>query len=461
MLLLPPIRWSQRQDEPPVRLPCPADDWIGLIAGSAASVSQIVRSNPSVFLFACAGYHSETDRHLSQWGDLLKWSHDRLGCRLLDGCFAADVTPVIGDIFDARRTSRAVKRWLKANGETDLVPLMAKFVAHASGLSEKFLIADHPEWLPNRFELHDVRKRDAKGTKLRQNLTDRWAQGDRPDQIEQVQQLLRLKHQSLETQKHFAARLQLEKLEAMKQLAYGASHEINNPLANIASRAQAMVQTETDLNRQQKLATIYEQAMRAHEMISDMMLFANPPRLQVRQTDLRLLIPSVIRDIRASLVRQETFHDKQIDFAVTLGPGLQPIEIDPNQISVLLHCLVKNSMEAIESAGSVELDVRLSGSRQLQISVTDDGVGVAELAKRHLFDPFYSGREAGRGLGFGLSKAWRIAQLHGASLTLDESHSPGARFVVTLPLGTELDLRHNESAKESSVQLADPKSNAA
>ena len=118
-------------------------------------------------------------------------------------------------------------------------------------------------------------------------------------------------------------------------------------------------------------------------------------------------------------------------------------------------------MEAIESAGSVELDVRRSGGAELQISVTDDGVGVTELAKRHLFDPFYSGREAGRGLGFGLSKAWRIAQLHGASLTLDESHSPGARFVVTLPLGTELDLRHNESAKESSVQLADPKSNAA
>ena len=118
-------------------------------------------------------------------------------------------------------------------------------------------------------------------------------------------------------------------------------------------------------------------------------------------------------------------------------------------------------MEAIESKGSIELDVRLRDGDQLQISVTDDGVGVTDLAKRHLFDPFYSGREAGRGLGFGLSKAWRIAQLHGASLTLDESHSPGARFVVTLPLGAESTSGHNKSVQESTVRLADPESHAA
>lgn len=461
MLLLPPISWSQRLDEPPVRLPCPVDDWIGLIAGNDASVSQIVRSNPSVFLFACEGYQAETSKGLSQWSDLLRWSLARLAPRLIERYFAADGTPAIGTIVNTHGTSGAAKRWLKAKGDVDLNERLGEFLTCATGLDEKAIKIDHPTWLPTQLVMEAVRKRDVTGRLRRQQLVDRWTQGDRPEKIEQVLQLLRLKHQSLETAKHFADRLQLEKLESMKQLAYGASHEINNPLANIASRAQAMVQTETDLSRRQKLATIYEQAMRAHEMISDMMLFANPPRLRVRQTDLRLLIPAVIRDIEASLARQEAFHDKQIDFAVRLGPGLQPIEIDPDQISVLLHCLVKNSMEAIESKGSVDLDVRFQGRQQLQISVTDDGVGVTELAKRHLFDPFYSGREAGRGLGFGLSKAWRIAQLHGASLILDESHSPGARFVVTLPLGTDSCSDHNKSVQESSVRLADPKSHAA
>ena len=461
MLLLPPIHWSQRQDEPAVCLPCPVDDWVGLIAGNKASISRIVRSNPSVFLFACCGYHAETNSTASDWIAFLRWCHDRLTLRLIDQYFATAGAPAVGSICNVRGTSLAAKRWLKANGDVDLVQWLSKFLAGVTGLIEEEIQNDHLAWFPKHMNLESVRKRDATGRLLRRSLIDRWAQGDQREKIEQVLQLLRLKHQSLETRQQFAARLNREKLESMKQLAYGASHEINNPLANIASRAQAMVQTETDLSRRQKLATIYEQAMRAHEMISDMMLFANPPRLQVRQTDLRLLIPSVIRDVEASLAKQEKFHDKQISFAVTLGPRLQPVEIDPNQIAVLLHSLVKNSMEAIESKGLIELDVRLVDGGQLQISVTDNGVGVTELAKRHLFDPFYSGREAGRGLGFGLSKAWRIAQLHGAILTLDESHSPGARFVVTLPLGTDSCSDHNKSVQESSVRLADPKSHAA
>lgn len=461
MLLLPPIRWSQRLDEPSVRLPCPVDDWIGLIANCEQSVARILRSNPSVFLFASEGYCAEVQTCVSQWPDLLRWSRERLTARLIEKHFDHDVAPMVGTIFNSFGTTRTVKRWLKAKGELDPAQRLGKFVANATGLSEKILRSDRPAWLSAPMKLESVRKRDNSGRMLRQELADRWAHGDRPEQIEQVQQLLCLKQQSLETDQQFAARLQTEKLESMKQLAYGASHEINNPLANIASRAQTMVQTETDLSRQQKLATIYEQAMRAHEMISDMMLFANPPQLQVRWTDLRLLIPSVIRDVEASLVRQEAFHEKQISFSVTLGPELQPIEIDADQIAVLLHCLLKNSMEAIEAVGSIELDVRCTADRQIRISVSDNGVGVTKLAKRHLFDPFYSGREAGRGLGFGLSKAWRIAQLHRASLMLDETQTPGARFVLALPLGAGTLTAHNDCVNETPICLADPKSHAA
>ena len=465
MLLLPPIQWSQRLGELPVRLPCPGEDWIGLIADCKHSITSILRSNPSVFLFACEAYCVEMGKCVSQhkhpWRTLQRWSHERLANQLVASYFAADFAPTVGSIVNPHRTAKTVKRWLKANGEVDLVQYLVQFVAATSGLCEQVVRSDSPEWLPARLKMDAVPKRSASGNRYRQQLANRWTQPARAQPIEQVQQLLRLKQQSLETEQQFAARLHQEKLESMKQLAYGASHEINNPLANIASRAQALVPTENDLNRKQKLATIYEQAMRAHEMISDMMLFANPPQLQVRQTDLRLLIPSVIKDVEMSLTRQKSFRGKRIDFSVTLGPKLPTVNVDPGQLAVLMHCLVKNSMESIESDGSIELDVRCLDRSQLLISVTDDGGGVSDLAKRHLFDPFYSGREAGRGLGFGLSKAWRIAQLHGAILTLDESQTPGARFVVTLPLGAESILGHNKSVPESTVRLADPESNAA
>ncbi|MEX0818839.1 MAG: histidine kinase dimerization/phospho-acceptor domain-containing protein, partial [Pirellulaceae bacterium] len=85
-----------------------------------------------------------------------------------------------------------------------------------------------------------------------------------------VERLIRLKQ--LETD--FDDALVREKLASMRELAYGASHEINNPLANISSRAQTLLDDESDPQRRRKLATINSQAFRAHEMIADMMLFA-------------------------------------------------------------------------------------------------------------------------------------------------------------------------------------------
>ena len=81
-----------------------------------------------------------------------------------------------------------------------------------------------------------------------------------------------------ELEHRFAEAVERAKLEAMKELAYGAGHEINNPLANIATRAQTLLQEETDPEKRRKLAAINAQAFRAHEMIADLMLFARPPQ---------------------------------------------------------------------------------------------------------------------------------------------------------------------------------------
>ncbi len=82
--------------------------------------------------------------------------------------------------------------------------------------------------------------------------------------------------QELETE--FNAAVERAKITAVYNLAYGLSHEFNNPLANISSRAQALLADEKDPERRRKLAAINAQAFRAHEMIADLMLFAKPPR---------------------------------------------------------------------------------------------------------------------------------------------------------------------------------------
>src|SRR5690606_20308915 len=74
------------------------------------------------------------------------------------------------------------------------------------------------------------------------------------------------------------ALLEREKLEALAEFAAGAGHEMNNPLAVIAGRAQLLLKDETDAQKRRELAVIHAQAMRVHEMIADLMLFARPPQ---------------------------------------------------------------------------------------------------------------------------------------------------------------------------------------
>src|SRR3990172_2542087 len=92
----------------------------------------------------------------------------------------------------------------------------------------------------------------------------------------------------------FEQRLEREKLAALVEFAYGAAHEINNPLAHIAARAQTLLEDEPDPERRRKLAAIRRQAIRAHEMIADLMLFARPPKLALGPADLRQIVRQVV-----------------------------------------------------------------------------------------------------------------------------------------------------------------------
>ena len=72
-------------------------------------------------------------------------------------------------------------------------------------------------------------------------------------------------------------------------------------------------------------------------------------------------------------------------------------------------------------------------ARSAEVIVRDDGPGISEAVRRHLFDPFFSGREAGRGLGFGLSKCWRIVTDHGGRVVVNNVEGGGAEFTIALP----------------------------
>jgi len=241
-----------------------------------------------------------------------------------------------------------------------------------------------------------------------------------------IERLVRLE----ELENHFTKSLEQEKIASLKQLAYGASHEINNPLGNIATRSQTLLRGESDSERRRQLAMIVSQAYRAHDMISDMMLFAHPPTLRPETVSLYDLASQAVGDLQALADQQNTRMtlECETDFTDLLA--------DSDHLTMLIKALCQNALEACQSGGNVKVainQVESAGNVFFRVDVCDDGPRLSESARRHLFDPFYSGREAGRGIGLGLSKAWTIAQLHAGRIDVSERDGGGTLFSVLLP----------------------------
>ncbi len=256
-------------------------------------------------------------------------------------------------------------------------------------------------------------------------------------------------------ERQFAETLEREKLEAMAEFAAGAGHEINNPVAVISGRAQLLLRGEQDLERQHDLAVIGFQATRIYEMIADTMLFARPPAPEIRELDLAEVVAGVVAERSNRAVRQQV--------ELRWQPTSESLRIhgDAVQLGVALRAVIDNALDAVPAQGKIELSATsipsFEANRSLnpdaepnspepnssepvspefiQLTIRDTGPGFAPEIRRHLFDPYFSGRQAGRGLGLGLSKCWRIVTNHGGEVRVENASEPQGGVVhLLLPL---------------------------
>jgi len=436
-------------------LPCPAADLIQLattLGRDPFAFADLLRQNPSLLLFAITARFSAVqepatsleelaswcESHLLNWFDSQPpgWSDPLTSSRLQESTFN-DLTNFFTKWKKVHRHKSIRKRlvnWLQLMVGWDKRESKA-WVRQVVGKRFSFCVESNLSLPPSKKVVAAW-------------LTDDQSLSASLD-LESVFQL-RFEHHRLAAR--FEERLHQEKMASLKQLAYGASHEINNPLANISTRAQTLLADESNPERRHKLAMIYEQALRAHEMISDLMLFANPPAINPEWVDVRLWLARMIHEVSPLLTRISTTmvgaKAPSIELIVRVSPTANRMQADAGQLAVAFKSLIRNSVEAIggratcvnttecnSESGTIEVRIFTDCCGGILFEVIDDGVGVSESARKHLFDPFFSSREAGRGLGFGLSKAWRIAEMHGGSLAYDPSHSPGAKFVLRVPLG--------------------------
>lgn len=228
---------------------------------------------------------------------------------------------------------------------------------------------------------------------------------------------------------------QVARFASMGELAAGIAHELNQPLAAIATYAQAcdrLLASPAPVVApvQDALRQIADQALRAGEVIRRLRHLVSDRTTEQRREDLG----DVAREAAELAARDVRQHDVRLDLALETSP--LPAIVDRVQIQQVLLNLLRNAMEALGDLPTARRRIVLgtvrAGPHEAEIIVRDQGPGVPAAAAVHLFEPFFTTKTEGTGLGLAISRT--IARAHQGTLGFRPAPPHGAEFFLRLPL---------------------------
>ncbi|MGN6370990.1 MAG: HDOD domain-containing protein [Phycisphaerae bacterium] len=241
--------------------------------------------------------------------------------------------------------------------------------------------------------------------------------------------------------------IRAKSLASLGEMAAGAAHEMNNPLAVVCGRAQLLAAKIQDASMKQEASLIAQQGERLSQIITDMMDFAKPQAPRPAAVGVDVLVHEAVKT--ATERAGGVIHPPKVK--VEVAPGLPALKVDGKQIRNALAEIVLNAIqashkpeapggggEAKTAAEAVEIHVQARFDpldSQLIVQVSDRGVGMSEDVMRQAFSPFFSAKSAGRNRGMGLAKALRWVENHGGTIRLDSTLGTGTTVVMILPAG--------------------------
>jgi signal transduction histidine kinase len=221
---------------------------------------------------------------------------------------------------------------------------------------------------------------------------------------------------------------QAERLAAVGELAAGVVHEIRNPLAAIVN-ATTLLAARDGLTEEEHASTLdaaRTEARRLNRILSEFLIFARPRPPERRPGDIAEVVDRV-----ASLIREDRARAAAVELEVRMDPSVPDFPFDPDQVTQVLWNVALNGVEAMDGRGRLRFDVERV-SDDVVISVADTGRGIPPEDRRRVFDPFYSRKAAGTGLG--LTIAQRIVTAHGGRIELHSTPGRGTRVAIALPM---------------------------
>jgi two-component system NtrC family sensor kinase len=238
-----------------------------------------------------------------------------------------------------------------------------------------------------------------------------------------------------------AAQLQLvqsEKLAAIGQLTAGIVHDVKNPVGAIKGLAE-LTQDEDDLSPEtrQAIDMIYDSAVKAETIVSDLLKFARQSEMEMKRQDLRERVNVALR-LTDYLIRKGNLK------LVTDLPD-EPVEVacDSQQIEQVLVNMIDNAVHAMPEGGTLRINLSQVSSAAA-IAIQDSGKGIEPEHLRRIFDPFFTTKPEGEGTGLGLSVSYGIISSHNGRIDVESEVGEGTTFTILLPVD-QLEIVENET----------------
>ena len=223
-------------------------------------------------------------------------------------------------------------------------------------------------------------------------------------------------------------------LKAWNEMARQVAHEIKNPLTPVQLAAEHLQHVHNDRQRplgdivDQCVGTILTQVRLLRRIASEFANFSSEPVSRPVAIDAAELVESVVGPYRVGVA-------DRIRFSIDVPEGLPPIQADRTLVARALTNLVENAVQAMPSGGALDVSVSRAGDAALAIRVADTGPGMDEATRSRAFEPFFSTKTAGSGLG--LANAKRAVEREGGTIAIASAPGAGTAVTMTLPLAAD------------------------